>query len=264
MINILLNGCNGNMGKAVINYVDSLPDFKILYGIDKDNADLFNNIYKKPDVIIDFSTTEATFTALNYAVENLVPIVIATTGFSQIENRKICEYAEAIPIFKSSNMSYCIHLFSRLAGDIAQKLKNMDIEIIEKHHRYKKDSPSGTALMIANSINEKCNNKYKFIFNRTSKTYNSYSSSDIVSASNADNVIPKQPCATRAENEIGFSSIRGGGLVGEHTVLFLGENESIEITHTAYSRNIYVEGVLDAARFIILKKNGLYGMEDLI
>lgn len=218
MINILLNGCNGNMGKAIIEHVNKMPDFNVLYGIDKDNTDLYNNITQKPDVIIDFSTVSATFAALNYAVENLVPIVIATTGFSQTDNQKIAEFAEAIPIFKSSNMSYAIHLFTNVASTLAKKLKNADIEIIEKHHRMKKDAPSGTALMLANSINKKC----------------------------------------------GISSIRGGGLVGEHSVLFLGENETIEITHTAYSRNIYVEGALDAARFIITKKNGLFSMEDLV
>ena len=218
MINILLNGCNGNMGKAIIEHVNKMPDFNVLYGIDKDNTDLYNNITQKPDVIIDFSTVSATFAALNYAVENLVPIVIATTGFSQTDNQKIAEFAEAIPIFKSSNMSYAIHLFTNVASTLAKKLKNADIEIIEKHHRMKKDAPSGTALMLANSINKKCS----------------------------------------------ISSIRGGELVGEHSVLFLGENETIEITHTAYSRNIYVEGALDAARFIITKKNGLFSMEDLV
>lgn len=218
MINILLNGCNGNMGKAIIEHVNKMPDFNVLYGIDKDNTDLYNNITQKPDIIIDFSTVSATFAALNYAVENLIPIVIATTGFSQTDNQKIAEFAEAIPIFKSSNMSYAIHLFTNVASTLAKKLKNADIEIIEKHHRMKKDAPSGTALMLANSINKKC----------------------------------------------GISSIRGGGLVGEHSVLFLGENETIEITHTAYSRNIYVEGALDAARFIITKKNGLFSMEDLV
>lgn len=142
MINILLNGCNGNMGKAIIAYVNNLPEFNILYGIDKDNTDLFNNISKKPDVIIDFSTVSATFTALNYATQNLVPIVIATTGFSQTDNKKIAEFSEAIPIFKASNLSYGIYLFSNISASLAKKLKNMDIEIIEKHHRFKKDAPS--------------------------------------------------------------------------------------------------------------------------
>lgn len=146
MINILLNGCNGNMGKALSEYIKGSSVFNLKYGIDKNNVDLLGRITQKPDVIIDFSTTDATFTALNYAVKELVPIVIATTGFSIEDENKILEYSEAIPIFKSSNMSYGIHLFSDLVSKFSKKLNdvkiNMDIEIIEKHHRKKVDAPS--------------------------------------------------------------------------------------------------------------------------
>lgn len=144
MINILLNGCNGNMGKALSEYIKGSSVFNLKYGIDKNNVDLLGRITQKPDVIIDFSTTDATFTALNYAVKELVPIVIATTGFSIEDENKILEYSEAIPIFKSSNMSYGINIFSNLVADFAKKLNNMkiDIEIIEKHHRRKVDAPS--------------------------------------------------------------------------------------------------------------------------
>lgn len=142
MINILLNGCNGNMGTAFSNYIKSSNNYKLLYKIDKDNTDLFHEIHKKPDVIVDFSTPSSTFTALNYAVENLLPIVIATTGFSQEEEEKITEYAEAIPVFKSSNMSYGIRIFTDISTYLAQKLHDVDIQIIEKHHKNKKDIPS--------------------------------------------------------------------------------------------------------------------------
>lgn len=146
MINILLNGCNGNMGKALSEYIKGSSVFNLKYGIDKNNVDLLGRITQKPDVIIDFSTTDATFTALNYAVKELVPIVIATTGFSIEDENKILEYSEAIPIFKSFNMSYGIHLFSDLVSKFSKKLNdvkiNMDIEIIEKHHRRKVDAPS--------------------------------------------------------------------------------------------------------------------------
>ena len=221
MINLLLSGAKGNMGKALCENIKNSTNFSLLYGIDKDNSDLYNRITLKPDVIIDFSTPKATFLALDYAIKNLVPIVIATTGFSFEEESKIKEFSEAIPIFKSSNMSYCMNIFSNIVSSFAKRLGNFDIEIIEKHHRNKVDAPSGTALMIADNINKVCNSK------------------------------------------ISFSSIRGGNLVGEHTVLFLGENESIGLTHTAYSRNIYVEGALKAAEFIVAKKNGLYCMKDI-
>ena len=133
---------NGKMGCAFAKYVENLSEFNLLYEIDKKNSDLFNTIQLKPDVIVDFSTPTSTFRALNYAVENLVPIVIATTGFSEEEEIKISEYAEAIPIFKSSNMSYGIKIFSDVAAYLAQNLPEMDIEIIEKHHKNKKDAPS--------------------------------------------------------------------------------------------------------------------------
>lgn len=274
MIHILLNGSSGNMGKTFCEYIEKSNDkcehssnFDILYAIDKSNFDLFNNIEIKPDVIIDFSTPQATFLALDYAVQNLIPIVIATTGFSQSEENKIKEFSEAIPIFKSSNMSQGIHIFSNLASKLAKKFnninQNVDIEIIEKHHRNKIDAPSGTALMIADNINKICNNKYKYVFYRSYKNSNV----DNFEAQNIRNDFCNDNNKTRKNqksyNEIGFSSIRGGKLIGEHTIIFLGENETIELTHTAYSRSIYIEGALHAAEFIISKKNGLYDMQDL-
>lgn len=149
MINILLNGCNGKMGKSFCNYIENSSEFNLLYGIDKDTCCLFNDITKKPDVIIDFSTVSSTFMSLDYAVENLVPIVIATTGFSKKDEKKIYEYSQAIPIFKSSNLSYGIKVFSDVASTLAQKLSNVDISIIEKHHKYKKDSPSRNSTYVS-------------------------------------------------------------------------------------------------------------------
>ena len=255
----------------------------MLYCIDKENTDLFNKIDKKPDVIIDFSTPQATFIALDYAVKNLVPIVIATTGFSKEEENKIKEYSEAIPIFKSSNMSYGIHIFSNMVSSLATRLNNVDIEIIEKHHRNKVDAPSGTSLMIADKINKACNGKFEYVFNKCGisnivktnlkKHINSsninYNISDISSVSDqidnteSQSYNAQMPSYTKSYNEIGFSSIRGGKLIGEHTVLFIGENETFELTHAAYSRSIYIEGALKAAQFIIEQKNGLFDMEDL-
>ena len=243
MINVLINGCNGNMGKVLYNNIQQVPDMVVKYGIDKDTEISFESLSKnsaKPDVIIDFSTPEACFIALDYAVCHLVPVVIATTGFCDENIKKISEYSEAIPIFKASNMSYTINLLCKILTNISPLLSNMDIEIVEKHHNRKKDAPSGTAFMLAEAINLGFKDKYHYNFDRH---------------------LAKK---SREPNEIGFSSIRGGNLVGEHSVLFIGENESIEITHTAYSRNVYAEGAIRAARFIIHQKNGLYRMEDLL
>lgn len=234
---------NGKMGTTLIKCIHQTPDMLVKYEIDKDTPISFeslNHISDKPDVIIDFSVPEASLCAIDYAACHLVPIVIATTGFTEDENNKIIEYSQAIPIFRASNMSYFIHLIGKVLGNIAPLLSQMDIEIVEKHHHYKKDAPSGTALFLANSINSACENRYHYVFDRHTKN------------------------TPRMQNEIGFSSIRGGNLVGEHSVLFLDENESIEIMHTAYSRDVYAEGAIRAARFIVGQKNGLYEMEDLL
>lgn len=243
MINVLINGCNGNMGKVLTTCIKKTSDLLLQYEIDKNSNFSFEDLKQnlpKPDVIIDFSTPEASFIALDYAVCHLVPIVIATTGFNKDEEEKILEYSQAIPIFKSSNMSYNIHLLGKVLSSISPMLSFMDIEILEKHHNQKKDAPSGTALLLADYINSSLENKYHYTYNRHS-------------SNNSRNI-----------NEIGFSSIRGGNLIGEHSVLFLGEHESIEIKHTSFCRDIYAEGAIRAARFIINQKNGLYNMEDLL
>lgn len=243
MVNVLINGSQGNMGRVLKKCLDRTPDMLAKYEIDKDTALSFETLTSnsdKPDVMIDFSTPQASFIALDYAVCHLVPVVVATTGFSNKENAKILEYSQAIPIFKASNMSYTIHLIGKVLADVAPLLSYMDIEILEKHHNRKKDAPSGTALFLADCINSACENNYQYVFDRHSTN------------------------TPRTNHEIGFSSIRGGNLVGEHSVLFLGENESIEIKHTAYSRDVYAEGAIRAARFIIEQKSGLYNMEDLL
>ena len=142
MINVLVNGSKGNMGKVVINYIRHLSDMKVVYEVDKNSQITSYSHDKKPDVIIDFSTVNGTFAILDDAIQHLIPIVIATTGFSDEENKKIREYAEAIPIFKSSNMSYGIHLIAKMLSSFSLFLANMDIEIVEKHHRKKVDAPS--------------------------------------------------------------------------------------------------------------------------
>ena len=243
MINVLINGSNGKMGKVLKKCISEAPDISTKYEIDRNSSITFESLNEKsdkPDVIIDFSVPTASFLALDYAVCHLVPVVIATTGFNDEQMKKIHEYSQAIPIFQASNMSYIIHLISKVLKNISPLLSQMDIEIIEKHHNQKKDAPSGTALFLANSINSTNENKYKYVCDRASRNQK------------------------RNVNEIGFSSVRGGSLVGEHSVLFFDKNESFEITHTAYSREVFAEGSIRAARFIINKQNGLYGMEDLI
>ncbi len=192
-------------------------------------------------MIIDFSVPVATLAVLSFAKAHHIPVVIATTGFSEEQQKQINTFAKDIPIFQSSNMSFEIHLMTKVLKMVSLALADeSDIEIIETHHNRKIDAPSGTALMLANSINETMQNRYTYDFDRMQKR------------------------EKRSPKEIGFSSIRGGNIVGEHTVQFLSQNETFEITHKAYSRKVFADGSLKAARFLIGKPNGFYTMDDLM
>lgn len=247
-MNILLNGASGRMGNEVAKTVEKETDMKIVSGIGlkEDLSGTFpiynkiEDVKEKIDVIIDFSVPEATFKVLEYAKKEKTPIVIATTGFSKEELEKIEELSKEIPIFRSANMSLDINLMAKLIKEVAKVLEDTDIEIIETHHNRKIDAPSGTAILLADAINEVLENKKEYNFDRMKK---------------------REP---RKKNEIGFSSVRGGNIVGEHTVSFFGENETLEIKHTSYSRQVFVEGAIKAAKFIVTKNTGLYNMNDLI
>jgi 4-hydroxy-tetrahydrodipicolinate reductase len=248
MIEVMVNGCNGKMGSIVCDLVDKDENMVLKFGTDKiDNGYRTFPVYtelgqipEKPDVIIDFSIPVSTFEVLEYAKKNNVPIVIATTGFTGEEEKKIAEYSNYIPVFKSANMSFSINMFQHLLKEIAPKLADTDIEIIESHHNRKIDSPSGTAQMLADTINEALGGGYVCEYDRHSKH------------------------EKRGKNEIGMTSIRGGNIVGEHTVKFFGESETFEITHTSYSRQVFAEGAIKAANFIANKEKGLYNMDDLV
>lgn len=247
MINVLINGINGHMGQEVLKQIKQNVNFAVICGVDAiDNGENPCSVYTSimdiklaPDVIIDFSVPVATFEILKYAQINHVPIVIATTGFSDEQNQKIQEISKELPIFKSPNMSYEINIMAELVAILAKKIPDSDIEIVETHHNRKIDAPSGTALILANSINKALDNQMVYEYDRHSKH------------------------EKRSKNEIGIHSIRGGTEAGTHTVYFFGENESFEITHTSTSRSIFAKGSLKAAQFIIGKPNGLYGMNDL-
>ena len=248
MIKVLINGCNGRMGQVLVNEIDRFPELLLIGGFDihdegKNTFPVYSNIddiKEKPDVIIDFSIPVSTFNILNYAVNQKVPIVIATTGFTKEQLEEIKVASTLIPIFQSSNMSFDINLMKKIVAEVAKKLQGTDIEIVETHHNRKVDAPSGTAILLADAINEVMDEKLEYNFNRH----------DIHEKRNP--------------NEIGFSSIRGGNIVGEHSVKFFGEHETFEITHTSYSRNVFAEGALKAAIFVAKQKPGYYHMDDLV
>lgn len=247
MLEVLVNGCNGKMGQVVCDLVEKDEDLLLKCGFDKENTGEFafpvytniNEITEKPDVIIDFSIPIATFNILEYAKKNKVPVVIATTGFTEEQENLIKEYSKDFPIFKSANMSYDINIMKRIVMELAPLLKGTDIEITEVHHNRKIDSPSGTAQMLADAINSSLGNTYHCEYNRHDKR------------------------EKRDKKEIGMSSIRGGNIVGEHTVQFFGEFETFEIKHTSYSRNVFAEGAIKAAKFISNKESGFYNMDDM-
>lgn len=247
MLEIMVNGCSGKMGQIVCDLVEQKEYLLLKCGFDKNVTGEFafpvfnkiENITEKPDVIVDFSVPVATFSILEYAVQNHVPVVIATTGFSEEEEKRIEEFSKQIPIFKSANMSYDIMIMKKLVQWLAPLLKDTDIEITETHHNRKIDSPSGTAQMLADTINQSLDHTLHCEYNRHDKR------------------------EKRDKNEIGMNSIRGGNIVGEHTVQFFGEFETFELKHTSYSRNVFAEGALKAAKFLVNQPNGLYRMEDM-
>lgn len=247
-MNVLLNGAMGKMGNELINAINKNDDFTILCGFDKEDYfdgdfPVYSNIEdikENVDVIIDFSIPKATFTILEYAKLKKIPIVIATTGFTDDELGLIEDYSKFIPIFRSSNMSLDINLMCKIVMEVAKVLYDNDIEIVETHHNRKVDSPSGTAIMLADAINSVFDNQKTYDFDRMQKR------------------------EKRSKNEIGFSSIRGGNIVGEHSVMFFSENETFEITHKSYSRQVFAEGALKATKFLVTQKPGLYNMSDVL
>lgn len=235
------------MGQEVAKKARVTEGIEILGGFDiKDSGDNFfpvytdlNDIHEMPDVIIDFSVPEASLKILEFAKKNKIPAVIATTGFTDDELKKVREYGKVIPVFQAYNMSYTVNVMSKIVAELAKKLENADIEIVETHHRRKIDSPSGTALLLANSINEALDGKMVYEYDRHSKR------------------------EKRKENEIGIHSIRGGTESGTHSVIFFGDDESIEITHKATSRVVFADGAIKAAKFLVHKDPGVYTMKDI-
>lgn len=248
MTRILLVGACGKMGAAVSDCANQDNDIKIVGGVDfaEKLCDFpiyhdFSKVNVEADVIIDFSNPVLLDDILNYAKEKNIPAVIATTGYNDEQIKKIHEASKLIPIFFTFNMSLGVNLLCSLAKKAASILGNgFDIEIIEKHHNQKIDAPSGTAIMLANAVNEVYDDRLYYEYDRHSKRQK------------------------RTKNEIGIHSIRGGTIVGEHDVIFAGHDEVITLSHSASSKGVFATGAVKAAKFIVGKKAGLYEMKDVI
>ncbi len=249
MINIALVGANGKMGQVISKLLSKNEDAKIVCGIDI-NTDIENDfpVYTNLEdtkeifeVIIDFSHPSSLEKTLSYALTNEKPVVLATTGFSAEQMDAVKDASNKIPLFFSANMSLGVNLIINLAKKATSLLQDsFDIEIIEKHHNQKIDAPSGTALAIADAINDACDKSNEYVYDRHSSR------------------------KKRSNNEIGIHSLRGGTIVGEHSVIFAGNDEIIEIKHTATSKEIFAVGAIKAAKFLIGKNAGFYGMNDII
>lgn len=248
MLKIIIHGCNGKMGRVIAKLASESPDFTIVAGVDKNTSQLdfpvytdLEDVQEEADVIIDFSYHSAVPEMIKAAAKKKLPVVVATTGLSDEELAVINEASKEIPIFRSANMSLGISILISLVKEAAKILQNdFDIEIIEKHHNMKKDAPSGTALAIADAINEVLNDKKEYIYGRHTKA------------------------KERSQSELGIHAIRGGTIVGEHDVIFAGHDELLTISHTAQSREIFGYGALKAAKFIAGKNPGIYKMDDLV
>jgi 4-hydroxy-tetrahydrodipicolinate reductase len=246
-VRILLFGCSGSMGKVISNEVSSLSNYKISAGVDNRENNFDYPVYKsikdvkeEIDVIIDFSSTESLESILNYGKEKDISLVLATTGYNQKQIEKIKEASEKISIFKTANMSFGINIVMNILEEFTPLLKDFDIEIVEKHHNKKADAPSGTALMLKNKIVESTENDYDLVYGRHGNS------------------------TKRSKNEIGIHAVRGGTISGEHSVIFAGEDEVIEINHKAQSKKLFAQGAIKAAKYIIKKEKGLYNMTNLI
>jgi len=245
-----MHGCNGHMGQVISGIVEKDPDAEIVAGIDiadqgKNSYPVFTDIdacQVEADAIIDFSSAKATDKLLEYSAARQIPVVLCSTGLSQEQLAKVEETSRKVAVLKSANMSLGINTLLKLVQDAAKVLAaaGFDMEIVEKHHRLKLDAPSGTALALADSINEAMDNQYHYVYDRSQKR------------------------EKRDDKEIGISAVRGGTIVGEHEIIFAGQDEVIEFKHTAYSKAIFGKGAVEAAKFLAGKPAGRYDMSDVI
>ncbi len=250
MTRIILRGCNGKMGQEVTKLIKADEQTAVVAGIDlKETTDNGYPVFTSfkacnviADVIIDFSSPKNLDEMLGFAQKNQIPIVLCTTGLSEENLKTVHKASGNVAILRSPNMSVGINTVIKLLKTAAQVLAaaDFDIEILEKHHNQKTDAPSGTALALADAINEVLNEEYHYKFDRSGER------------------------KKRELKEIGISAVRGGTIIGEHEVIFAGLDEVIEIKHTAYSRVIFAKGAVHAAKFLAGKVPGMYQMSDVI
>ena len=250
MTRAIMHGCNGKMGQMITGLVAQDSDIEIVAGIDvydqvKNTYPVFKTLAEcdvEADVVIDFAAASAVDDLLAFCVDRQIPCVLCTTGLSAEQLANVKAASEKVAVLRSANMSMGINLIMKLLKEAAPLLAEagFDIEIVEKHHNLKVDAPSGTAIALADSVNESMDNAYEYVYDRSSRR-------------------EKRPA-----KEIGISAVRGGSIVGEHDVIFAGTDEVITFSHTAYSKALFGNGAIQAAKFLAGKGAGLYNMSDVI
>lgn len=250
MTKIILVGCNGRMGQMIEEIVAEDEDVTIVAGIDiVDNRDngypVFTDISAcdiEADAMIDFSSSQDIEKRIDYAVEKQLPLVECSTGLSEEQTKYLLDAGKKVAVLRSANMSVGVNLLLKLVKEAARKLgeEGFDIEIVEKHHNQKLDAPSGTALALADSINEAMDNQYEYVYDRS------------------------QVRQKRGKKELGISAVRGGTIVGDHDVIFAGADEVVTFSHRAYSRGVFAKGSVVAAKYMKGKEAGLYDMADVL
>lgn len=250
MIRAIMHGCNGAMGQTITQIAQADGELAIVAGIDptgqgQNPYPVFPSLEAcsvEADVVIDFSIAGAADAMLDWCGAHGMPAVVCTTGFSEKQLEKLMAVSEKTAILRSANMSLGINVLLKLLKEAARVLAaaDFDIEIIEKHHNQKVDAPSGTALALADAVNEAMGNMYRYEYDRTGRR------------------------EKRDKKEIGIQAVRGGSIVGEHDVIFAGRDEVVTFSHTAYSKAIFAKGAVQAAKFLAGKGPGLYTMADVI
>ncbi len=250
MVRILLHGCCGRMGHMIAEMAAKDEGVSIAAGVDargEQYADFpvyhsLEEVKEEADVCIDFSTAAAVPALLEWCQETKTPVIVCTTGLSVEQTEELHAVSDQVAVLKSANMSVGINLIEQILKEAAPKLlaAGFDCEIVEKHHNQKLDAPSGTALALADAVNESAGGDYEYVFDRSTRR------------------------EKRPKKEIGISSVRAGSIVGDHDVIFAGQDEVITFSHTAYSRAIFAKGAVEAAKFLAGKPAGFYDMQDVL
>ncbi|MBE5841694.1 MAG: 4-hydroxy-tetrahydrodipicolinate reductase [Butyrivibrio sp.] len=250
MTKMIMHGCNGRMGHVIIDLVKEDPEIEVVAGVDAFGENSYDfPVFKSlaecnvdADVIVDFSNASAVDGLLDHCVAKGIPVVLCSTGLSDAQLSKVKEASSKIAVLKSANMSVGVNALLKVLKEVSPLFAaaGFDIEIVEKHHNQKLDAPSGTAIALADSINESLNNEYEYVYDRSTRR-------------------EKRPV-----KEIGISAVRGGTIVGDHDVIFAGHDEVVTLSHRAYSRAIFGKGAIEAAKYLAGKTAGMYDMSDVL